>query len=128
MRKDIQDWITSSDYDYETGEDMFKSGRYSYVIFMCHQCIEKLLKALIMHLKGSIPSRSHNLKMLLEETGLSTPDRIETTLMKLSPHYILSRYPNVAGGPPETIYNLTIAQEFMGETKEVREWLKGKLI
>ncbi|MGC9352319.1 MAG: HEPN domain-containing protein [Mariniphaga sp.] len=34
-----------SDYDFETAKAMLETGRYLYVGFMCHQTLEKLLKA-----------------------------------------------------------------------------------
>lgn len=38
-------WAEMSDYDLETAEAMLATGRYLYVAFMCHQTIEKILKA-----------------------------------------------------------------------------------
>ena len=38
-------WIEMSDYDLETADAMLLTGRYLYVGFMCHQTIEKILKA-----------------------------------------------------------------------------------
>ncbi len=38
-------WIDIADYDLGTAEDLFKSQRWIYVAFMCHQVIEKTLKA-----------------------------------------------------------------------------------
>lgn len=39
-------WIEIAKYDLETAEAMLKSKRYLYVGFMCHQSIEKILKAI----------------------------------------------------------------------------------
>lgn len=39
-------WIEMSDYDLETADAMLLTGRYLYVGFMCHQTIEKILKAI----------------------------------------------------------------------------------
>jgi HEPN domain-containing protein len=41
----VKYWLELSDYDFETAEAMLSSGRYLYVGFMCHQTIEKILKA-----------------------------------------------------------------------------------
>ena len=38
-------WVEMSDYDIETADAMQATGRYLYVGFMCHQTIEKILKA-----------------------------------------------------------------------------------
>ncbi|MBE0638943.1 MAG: HEPN domain-containing protein [Bacteroidales bacterium] len=42
------EWFFQSDYDLETAEDMFESGRMVYCIFMCHLSLEKALKGLFM--------------------------------------------------------------------------------
>lgn len=44
--KTIQNWISLSQYDFETSGDMLKCGRYLYVAFTCQQTIEKILKAI----------------------------------------------------------------------------------
>ena len=38
-------WKEMADYDLETAEAMFTTGRWLYVGFMCHQVIEKTLKS-----------------------------------------------------------------------------------
>jgi HEPN domain-containing protein len=38
-------WAEIADYDLDTAEAMLATKRYLYVGFMCHQTIEKLLKA-----------------------------------------------------------------------------------
>ena len=38
-------WIDLADYDIETAETLYNGGRWLYVAFMCHQAIEKTLKA-----------------------------------------------------------------------------------
>lgn len=44
MRKEVQNWLDSANYDLETAEHMFKTGRYIYTVFMCHSALEKVLK------------------------------------------------------------------------------------
>lgn len=38
-------WLDIADYDFDTAEAMYQTGRWLYVAFMCHQVIEKTLKA-----------------------------------------------------------------------------------
>ncbi len=45
MEDRIQYWIDLADYDLETAKAMRQTQRYLYVGFMCHQAIEKILKA-----------------------------------------------------------------------------------
>ena len=46
VAKKYKEWFYQSDYDLETAEDMLKSGRTVYCIFMCHLSLEKALKGL----------------------------------------------------------------------------------
>ncbi len=41
----VKYWSDLSEYDYDTALAMMQTGRYLYVGFMCHQTIEKILKA-----------------------------------------------------------------------------------
>jgi HEPN domain-containing protein len=41
----VKYWIDISDYDMETAKTMLDGKRYLYVGFMCHQAVEKILKA-----------------------------------------------------------------------------------
>ena len=38
-------WTDIADYDLKTAEAMYQTGRWLYVAFMCHQVIEKTIKA-----------------------------------------------------------------------------------
>ena len=38
-------WLDIANYDLDTAEALYNSGRWLYVAFMCHQVIEKTLKA-----------------------------------------------------------------------------------
>ncbi len=57
MRDDTRNWIACSDYDLETARHMFETGRYVYVIFMCHLALEKLLKAHVTEAIQAEPRR-----------------------------------------------------------------------
>jgi len=41
----VKYWLDIADYDMGTAEAMYAAGRWLYVGFMCHQVIEKTLKA-----------------------------------------------------------------------------------
>lgn len=127
MRKEIADLIDGAWYDYATAEDMLKASRYSYVAFLCQQAVEKMLKAAVMALKGTLYPKSHNLKELLDETGISIPLDLESAILRLNPHYLASRYLNAAGGRYWELYNGELAGEFLSQAKGVLEWLEGKL-
>ncbi len=79
MKKSIANWVKSSDYDIKTAEHMFETGRYVYVLFVCHLSVEKLLKAVYESVLGKIPPKTHNLIYLSTAIGLEVPeDRLKT--------------------------------------------------
>lgn len=53
-------WIDLSDYDFETAKAMLESRRLLYVSFMCHQTIEKILKAMFV---SKYPEKLNRIKM-----------------------------------------------------------------
>ena len=64
-------WINMSDYDMKTAEAMLLTGRYLYVGFMCHQSIEKILKAYWTKVSNETPPFTHSLSKLAGKPGLS---------------------------------------------------------
>jgi HEPN domain-containing protein len=41
-------WLDIAKYDLDTADAMYKSRRWLYVVFMCQQAIEKLVKGLYL--------------------------------------------------------------------------------
>ena len=70
MNDKVTYWIEMSDYDLETADAMLVTGRYLYVGFMCHQTIEKILKAYWSNCLEEIPLKIHSLSRLAEKTGI----------------------------------------------------------
>jgi HEPN domain-containing protein len=54
-------WEDIAEYDLKTAEAMYQSGRYLYVVFMCQQAIEKLVKGLYVFKLNEEPPRTHNI-------------------------------------------------------------------
>ncbi len=92
----IKYWITISEYDLETAQAMLDSRRYLYVGFMCHQSIEKVLKAIYVKHNNEFPPRIHNLARLIEYTKLQSeiPGEHLEIIHELNPLNIMSRYPD----------------------------------
>jgi HEPN domain-containing protein len=44
--KTINYWIDLSEYDLNVAESLLEKGHYLYMGFMCHQSVEKMLKAI----------------------------------------------------------------------------------
>lgn len=41
----VKYWAELSEYDLDTAIAMLEAKRFLYVVFMCHQCLEKILKS-----------------------------------------------------------------------------------
>lgn len=91
--KDVKLWVEASRYDLETGRALLNSRRYLYVLFMCQQSLEKLLKAHVTARTSEFPPRIHNLVRLGELAALEFSPEEEATLERLSLYYLQSRYP-----------------------------------
>jgi HEPN domain-containing protein len=91
--KDVKAWMEASRYDLETARALLKSRRYLYVLFMCQQAIEKILKACATMKTGEFPPRVHNLSRLGELAAVDFTEEERTLLERLSLYYLQSRYP-----------------------------------
>ncbi len=70
MNDKVTYWIEMSDYDFDTAKAMLETKRYLYVAFMCHQTIEKILKAYWSNVLEEPPLKIHSLSRLAEKSGL----------------------------------------------------------
>jgi len=66
----VRYWLDIADYDIDTAEAMHQTGRWLYVAFMCHQAIEKTLKAYWCGTQPDEPPYTHNHKRLATDCGL----------------------------------------------------------
>ena len=70
MKEKVKYCLDLSDYDYDTAEAMLLSKRFLYVGFMCHQVIEKTIKAYYNSMFDDLAPFSHNLTFLARKSGL----------------------------------------------------------
>lgn len=124
--RDVKSWVDASRYDLETARALLGSRRYLYVLFMCQQSLEKLLKAHVTAGTAKFPPRIHNLVRLAELAALNLEERERGLLERLSLYYIQSRY------PPD-IQNLTkkvsrsLALEHLAQTESLWKRLRRQL-
>ena len=123
MRKDTKNFLRSSQYDLETANFMLNTGRYIYVIFMCHLSLEKILKALISETKQIVPPKTHNLIYLIKIGNISLPKEYFEFIAKINNANIITRYPEDFTRVLEA-YPESIAKEYLSITKEIHQWLK----
>ena len=128
METKITYWIEMSDYDLETAEAMLATKRFLYVGFMCHQTIEKILKAYWSGCLTEPPLKIHSLSRLAEKTGLDK-EFSETQLDfidRLEPLNIEACYPSYKERLMKSLTADYCAQ-LLKQTKELQQWIKSKL-
>ncbi len=123
MRKDSENFLSSSEYDFTTARYMLESGRYVYVIFMCHLAIEKALKAIVAETINKVPPRTHNLLYLLKLVNLNIPQDLFDFIAKINNASVVTRYPEdfkkLLEDYPEDIVGI-----YFKNTEKVLQWLR----
>lgn len=127
MNEKVKYWLELAEYDLETAQAMLDTKRYLYVGFMCHQTIEKGLKAVIAS-KGLFPPKIHNLIELSKKASLYSDfsDAQKDFMMDLNPLNIESRYPSYVE-KINSILTETKCKEILSKTKEFLQWIETKL-
>lgn len=126
-------WEDIAIYDLETAEAMLISGRYLYVVFMCQQAVEKLVKGLFVLYKEEEPPRIHNIWNIFDrifdidkfgENEKQDAEKYFSFFDELLAYYISERYPSYKQKLSQSITKEK-ATEVLIETKEVFSWLKS---
>lgn len=121
-------WLESAEYDLQTARAMLETKRYLYVGFMCHQTVEKALKAVLVAKKPDeeLPY-IHKLMRLANLSSVSEEMSEEQLrlLDVLSPLNIEARYPLHKS---MLLQSLTTerCKELISETEALYQWLKTK--
>ena len=128
MNDKVTYWIEMSDYDFDTAKAMLETKRYLYVAFMCHQTIEKILKAYWSNVLEEPPLKIHSLSRLAEKSGLDKDMSEEQTdfIDELEPLNIEACYPSYK---ERFMKSLTAdrCKDLIEQTDKLRTWIKSKL-
>jgi HEPN domain-containing protein len=105
MNDVVREWMAKAEGDYLTAtrEVVATPPNHDAVCFHAQQCIEKLLKALLI-LKGTTPPKTHDLTTLDSLVRTTQPEwhwPIEE-LRLLSSAAVTFRYPGESAGPKES--------------------------
>jgi HEPN domain-containing protein len=126
--KSVQYWIELSEYDLKVAESMLEKGHYIYVGFMCHQSVEKMLKAVYVKKHETAPPYIHKLDKLIELADLkeSLTEEKSDLIDELTPLNIQARYPAYKDAIYKFI-NREKAAEILSRSGELTLWLKALL-
>lgn len=120
-------WWQAAQDDWAAAHTLFAGGQWAASVFHCHECIEKLLKALYIHKKSKMPPPTHNLGSLVQKIGIKPSPERETALYMLMPHFSISRYPDAADGVPSEKYNESLAKDLLEAAGKLKKWLERHL-
>lgn len=110
--------------DLEAAKKNLEIGEYHITAFLAQQAVEKALKALFIETKKET-IQTHSLVYLGRELNL--PKDLIKILRDLTPDFVISRYPDIAGEVPYELYDEDIAKEKIDGAAKVIEWVKKNL-
>ncbi len=120
-------WLDTAEYDLTTADSMLTSGRYLYVVFMCQQALEKLVKGFYTYYIDDNVPRVHNINyILLKITDCLDIEVSEEKLVlfdKLSAYYLQGRYPSYKEKISQLV-DKDEAIEILKASKEVFVWIQ----
>ena len=123
-------WTDMSGYDFDTAKAMLMTKRYLYVGFMCHQAVEKMLKAVFVSKKApeTLPY-IHNLTKLARAADIfeAMATEQQDILSRLEPLNVESRYPRAKDDVLEILTD-EYCQTILAETEALIIWLKTHLL
>jgi len=124
----VKYWTEMADYDYTVAQDLQRSKHWLYVAFMCHQVIEKTIKAYWLSTQPNDPPYIHNLARLAEGCGLNTlMDEGQNLFIEMmTPMNIEARYPDYKSLLASSL-NQSVCAEILTKTQELQLWIKSKL-
>ena len=119
-------WKSYAERDLDAAEAMFETGRWFYVLFMCQQAVEKLVKGLYTIHVGEEPPKIHNIEHLADRiedcSSISFDKEVRDLLRTLTKYYIADRYPDFISKTGEQA-SKGEASDVLHRTREVFEWL-----
>ena len=123
MKEETKNWLDMVEYDLATAKQMLKTGRFVYVIFMCHLAIEKALKAIVCEETNKVPPKTHDLIYLINLGKVVLPGDLLDFVGVINNAGIVARYPEdlsklISSYPKE------ITQKYLDKTLEVIKCIK----
>jgi HEPN domain-containing protein len=124
----IKYWLDIAHYDLVSANAMLETKRFLYVGFLCHQVVEKSLKAYFWHTKKTEPPYTHNLLLLSEKSGFDkqADEKYFALFNELMPPNIQARYPEDKELLLKAL-NSKKCKEIYTKTKEFYRWTKKSL-
>jgi len=122
----IEFWLDSSEKDFKTMQDLYKTKNNHWALFMGHLVIEKLSKALFVKNREDHPPLIHDLRRILEKAGVEIDDNKKVILDTVTRFNIKARYDDYK----QKFYKLctdSFTKEWIDKIKDTRLWIESML-
>ena len=125
----VQYWLSLVAEDLDLGEFLCQNGRWLYAAFMCHQVIEKVLKAYWTATREDVPPYIHEHKRLAELCGLYQQMTSEQRrfLQEIRLMNIEARYPDYKRSIANML-NEEKTRQIVEQTKQMQQWILQKCL
>ena len=123
----FESWKSYADRDLDAAKAMLETGRWFYVLFMCQQAVEKLVKGIYsLYVNGDV-ARTHNIGLLanhIEDSADIVFDEETYELFNsLTKYYLADRYPDYLSKAGAQVDEKQ-ATDIFNKTKEVFTWMQ----
>lgn len=126
-KEKVQYWLDIAAEDLDLGEFLCQSRRWLYSAFMCHQVIEKMLKAYWTATRDDVPPYIHEHKQLAKLCGLyeQMNEAQRDFLQEIRLMNIEARYPDYKRSIANML-NEEKTKQIVEQTKQLQQWILQK--
>ena len=124
----VRKWLDIVEQDLKVAELNHANNYWLYAAFLCHQALEKTLKAYWVSTKESDPPFTHSHTRLLNGCGLieELTDEQLHFITLIEPMYIEARYPEQKLDAARML-NKEASSYLLNKTKELVQWIEQRL-
>ena len=125
--KILEKWVQFALADLDVAKRLFKSPKptswtYLLALWHCHQCVEKMLKMVIIKQEKDL-LKIHDLPRLAELANIDLAPEMNKFVNQLNKFYLHSRYPDLIYSPLPKVAKQFV-EEFLDKTNQIFVWLK----
>ena len=121
----IRYWLKSANIDYSAMNSLFKTGHYSWALFIGHLVIEKMLKACYVKYVDNNPPHIHDLLRIAEKSGLQLDQEQRIQLDTITKFNINARYDSEKLQFYKICTRVYVAN-WIKNIKELRKWINNQ--
>ena len=121
-----RDWLSQAERDLEQAHRSREAGHHEWACFAAHQCAEKAVKALHLHLGQE--AWGHVVSRLLRDLPEPPSERLVDVGRVLDGFYIPTRYPNGhPEGPPYEHYGELQSGQAVHHAGEILAFVRSQM-